>query len=1194
MSKNIKTRIQNKRDFECNWLQADFVPLEGELLIYSKETLDNGITWIPEAKSDRLGRTTPITYDRFKVGDGVIKIKDLPFIDKQYLTKSGGELNIDASLSIKEDVYGEGWIEDPETGDGNYGDVVVGSSGLDLDKDKLNFNFTKNNENVLNESESITSNFSYGKDGIESNYNEEFHYAGDFSTTENLKINRKLIEMSVDYNENGNTNPTGSSVITPGKLSLNKASGWYASPYDYSENLQSKVTIDPNTGITFDYPVEIPGSGGYYELTTTTVTPKEFANMASRSQVESLDQKISALASVGLTRKIVAELPSIEQAEENVIYMLGEGEPLGVQVHFIDGYCTDHGYNDLYEPPYVDNDIASTAFNEQEPGIYTFNVDGNGEIWQVTTPNGSKYTREDIENNVGYLLSTDIGINPSSCCSAYEQIITLEVIPYYSSYEEYLFMSGDQRFELIGTTKIDLSDYAEKKDLANYLPKQGTVLDGYNNIIVGDMNATGAKLTDYELKINSDYEDYIVPGESTVTLNPQKLEFTHEYPGANVESGSVDRNITISTYDYENAPYIQLTDNNGKSVMTDYGDIEYQSAQLKLLPTEIIFNNKTTGEHEAVITADSFNNKADKADLSNYATKNTVNDLSNRMNDFASSGLKKEVVESLPSTVKAKENTIYMVASDLKAVLNYAEAICRNGDVRADVDMDWFMTTVKPQESGYYSIYNIPVIMDADGGYRCEKPNGEILELPNMRGIALFREEPVEDDNGDIVVNLIPYESAQPGEEQLGANFSVTLKVSSYDEYLYLPSEQRFELIGNTEVDLSNYLPLTGGRLSGNLKIGDDDGFETHIYNNADGEPIINLVDGTTSETSITTRGIILNDVRNHNNATITAESFNNKAEKSDIKNLESIDGSKALGSMTNKTIAQLQSALDTWLSKVSNVANASANFYAETGFVDKWNSDTSKIINAGVRWTVSIVGSYKDGTYIQLRFSTYSDKQVYYVCKKNNTWGIIKQVAFTDDTATKRELQDIQNNLNNYLPKTDVSGMYLIDTPLNVKTSSKDNYFINKSGDSSLNIRSDVANGTASLNLGQNSEAKYGLRVRQNTDDLDEPPRFDIYDFIGEGDSKNKRGKSIAIYKSVKEIKMDAFEEYQESGNKDVNSGLYIGTAVWPDDGTIPTEADQLGYKLAKVVHARNIGDYAVLKDDQVSIQIVDWGEDD
>ena len=67
-SKKIKTRIQQKHDIEANWLQSDraelsqeqkFVPLKGELIIYDQ---DNSYS-----------------YERFKIGDGVTTVSNLPF-----------------------------------------------------------------------------------------------------------------------------------------------------------------------------------------------------------------------------------------------------------------------------------------------------------------------------------------------------------------------------------------------------------------------------------------------------------------------------------------------------------------------------------------------------------------------------------------------------------------------------------------------------------------------------------------------------------------------------------------------------------------------------------------------------------------------------------------------------------------------------------------------------------------------------------------------------------------------------------------------------------------------------------------------------------------------------------------------------------------------------------------------------------
>lgn len=56
----VKTRIQLKNDTEAHWnLAANFVPLKGELIIYSAD------------------ETHP--FCRFKVGDGVTNIINLPF-----------------------------------------------------------------------------------------------------------------------------------------------------------------------------------------------------------------------------------------------------------------------------------------------------------------------------------------------------------------------------------------------------------------------------------------------------------------------------------------------------------------------------------------------------------------------------------------------------------------------------------------------------------------------------------------------------------------------------------------------------------------------------------------------------------------------------------------------------------------------------------------------------------------------------------------------------------------------------------------------------------------------------------------------------------------------------------------------------------------------------------------------------------
>ena len=116
-SNTIKTRVQLKCDTEANWnksvLVADggekesgtsFVPLRGEVIIYSAET-----------SSDELptGRNIPLPFSRFKVGDGVTNVVRLPFIGAGSAEKvnhtltfgNGGVYVYDGSADVTVPVY---------------------------------------------------------------------------------------------------------------------------------------------------------------------------------------------------------------------------------------------------------------------------------------------------------------------------------------------------------------------------------------------------------------------------------------------------------------------------------------------------------------------------------------------------------------------------------------------------------------------------------------------------------------------------------------------------------------------------------------------------------------------------------------------------------------------------------------------------------------------------------------------------------------------------------------------------------------------------------------------------------------------------------------------------------------------------------------------------------------------------------
>lgn len=56
----INTRIIHKHDTEANWNKATtFIPKQGELIIYDKDAI--------------------YSYQRFKIGDGITSIINLPF-----------------------------------------------------------------------------------------------------------------------------------------------------------------------------------------------------------------------------------------------------------------------------------------------------------------------------------------------------------------------------------------------------------------------------------------------------------------------------------------------------------------------------------------------------------------------------------------------------------------------------------------------------------------------------------------------------------------------------------------------------------------------------------------------------------------------------------------------------------------------------------------------------------------------------------------------------------------------------------------------------------------------------------------------------------------------------------------------------------------------------------------------------------
>jgi hypothetical protein len=109
------SRILHKHDIEVNWNKAKrFIPKQSELIIYDIEVDAEGNTL--SLPSDRK---TPYLYERFKIGDGITNVVDLPFA----MTTLGGTKT--TALSLNSFASGFGTIG------GGRGFKIISQNGLE-------------------------------------------------------------------------------------------------------------------------------------------------------------------------------------------------------------------------------------------------------------------------------------------------------------------------------------------------------------------------------------------------------------------------------------------------------------------------------------------------------------------------------------------------------------------------------------------------------------------------------------------------------------------------------------------------------------------------------------------------------------------------------------------------------------------------------------------------------------------------------------------------------------------------------------------------------------------------------------------------------------------------------------------------------------------------------------------------------
>ena len=135
--RTIKTRIINKHATAAVWDNTDFVPLQGEWIIYDKDN--------------------DYPYERAKIGDGSKTVSELPFVDETYVdrfvTKSGnstinGNLNVDGTLTMgSKEVATEAFVNDRMAELIGLNDGEVLDETLDTIKELQDA--IKNNEDVV-------------------------------------------------------------------------------------------------------------------------------------------------------------------------------------------------------------------------------------------------------------------------------------------------------------------------------------------------------------------------------------------------------------------------------------------------------------------------------------------------------------------------------------------------------------------------------------------------------------------------------------------------------------------------------------------------------------------------------------------------------------------------------------------------------------------------------------------------------------------------------------------------------------------------------------------------------------------------------------------------------------------------------------------------------------------------------------
>ena len=113
------------------------------------------------------------------------------------------------------------------------------------------------------------------------------------------------------------------------------------------------------------------------------------------------------------------------------------------------------------------------------------------------------------------------------------------------------------------------------------------------------------------------------------------------------------------------------------------------------------------------------------------------------------------------------------------------------------------------------------------------------------------------------------------------------------------------------------------------------------------------------------------------------------------------------------KTVANLRTQLATWIQNNYQRVGCACTFTMDLPILmDSWNNEDLNSEVSGETTNTAYLETYYGWTdYALIRFTCYSDKQVYYTTLQNGVWGPFRQVAFDNDLATKVDKTTTINN---------------------------------------------------------------------------------------------------------------------------------------------------------------------------------------